>query len=357
MLYFNEFPKVLGSDYNSNGIVMTNIMARAEIIPSLLKNPLLFYSYDIKESDRPDTIAHKYYGDSNRYWMVLYANQIFDPQWEWPLTSNEFSNYIIKKYSNDAANAYNISANTSVVPSAWYSTGSEAPTWSTFLNNYGIWTGAANSVTTNTYQTNVSFPVNGNYQFNLSVDNYGILYLDGNSILSTANGDGFQTVNTTSVYVTAGPHTVTVTGTNYGGPAGIATQIINPNSTELWNTLSATANTYVTTGSNITDSQVLSYTQSTVYQYIKTITTTDSVSNETTSKTIVIDQNTFNNTLQGTTVNTFADGSSVTQVVTVTPVSIYDYELQQNEAKRNINLINRTYADQFERDFSTIMRK
>ena len=40
-------------------------------------------------------------------------------------------------------------------------------------------------------------------------------------------------------YVAAGNHTVTITGTNTGGPAAIAGQIIDPGSSEIWNTLSA----------------------------------------------------------------------------------------------------------------------
>ena len=102
MLYFNSFPKIITTDYNNNLMLMTNIMNRAEIIPSLLKNPLLFYSYDIKESDRPDIIADKYYNDSNRYWMVLLANNIIDPQGGWPLSGQQFDQYILSKYSADA---------------------------------------------------------------------------------------------------------------------------------------------------------------------------------------------------------------------------------------------------------------
>jgi len=71
MLYFNSFPLVVASDYKNNAILLTNLMARVDIIPSLLKNPLLFYSYDLKDSDRPDILAHKYYDDSDKYWMVL----------------------------------------------------------------------------------------------------------------------------------------------------------------------------------------------------------------------------------------------------------------------------------------------
>jgi hypothetical protein len=43
-------------------------------------------------------VAYKYYGDSYRYWVVLFANQITDPQWDWPLNSNDFDAYITNKY-------------------------------------------------------------------------------------------------------------------------------------------------------------------------------------------------------------------------------------------------------------------
>ncbi len=99
MLYFDSFPLVVASDYKNNAILLTNLMARVDIIPSLLKNPLLFYSYDLKESDRPDILAHKYYDDSNKYWMILYANEIIDPLYDWPLTSRQFDAYLKNKYS------------------------------------------------------------------------------------------------------------------------------------------------------------------------------------------------------------------------------------------------------------------
>ena len=38
------------------------------------------------------------YGDSYRYWIVLFANQILDPQWDWPLNDQQFNSYINDKY-------------------------------------------------------------------------------------------------------------------------------------------------------------------------------------------------------------------------------------------------------------------
>jgi hypothetical protein len=74
-------------------------MARCSIIPEILKNPLVYYSYDIQEGDTPEIIAYKYYGDSYSYWIILYANQILDPQWHWPLQSSILESYISDKYN------------------------------------------------------------------------------------------------------------------------------------------------------------------------------------------------------------------------------------------------------------------
>jgi hypothetical protein len=109
MLYFEKFPKIATTDYKNNAVLATNLMARTAIIPSLLTNPLLFYSYDIQEGDTPEIVASKYYGDVNRHWLVLYANQIIDPQWQWPLTSQQLKIYIQDKYAA-AANTANVSS-------------------------------------------------------------------------------------------------------------------------------------------------------------------------------------------------------------------------------------------------------
>ena len=98
MKYFNTLPKIATIDYSGNYIVLTNLMIRAEIIPGLLNNPSLFYSYDTKEGDTPEIIATKYYGDPYRYWIVLYGNpNIKDPQADWPLTNQQFTPYLKNK--------------------------------------------------------------------------------------------------------------------------------------------------------------------------------------------------------------------------------------------------------------------
>jgi hypothetical protein len=100
MQYFDTLPKVVHTDAVGTSKVVTNIMSRVSIIPQLLKNPLNYYEYDIQDGDTPEIIAHKYYGDSYRYWIVMLSNELMDPQWDWPMNNTVFAKYLENKYPN-----------------------------------------------------------------------------------------------------------------------------------------------------------------------------------------------------------------------------------------------------------------
>lgn len=210
-------PKIATIDYVGNKIVLTNLMVRTEIIPSLLNNPLLFYSYDIQDGDTPEIIADKYYGDSYRYWIVLFGNQIIDPQWNWPMNQNLFNDYILDKYKSSTANSLNISANT------------------------------------------------------------------------------------------------------------------------------------------VTSSQVLAYTQSNIQNYVETIITIDSSTNESTTSIYYIDPTAYALVQENTSTGAFSSGAQVTQTVSKYTETIYEYETRLNESNRNINLVNSSYVSQFESQFQSLL--
>jgi hypothetical protein len=198
MRYFQQLPKIVYTDPNT-GIksVTIDLLPRSSIIQTLLANPLLYYNYDVQEGDTPEIVADKYYGDSYRYWLILYANQMLDPQWSWPLSYAQFNVYMNDKYSN------------------------------------------------------------------------------------------------TDVYAT-------------------------------------------------------------VYEYQKIVTKYDANSQATTTDTFVIDENDYNLLFPyNTTVNTITGPVGIK--VTKNAQSIYDYELQVNENKRNIQIINKLYANQIESEFKSLM--
>lgn len=84
---------------NYNGVPVRNIFTKITFSDLVKKTGAVFYPYTITEGERPDTIAHQYYDDSRYSWLVYMSNAMFDPYYDWPLTTNEFENFINEKYS------------------------------------------------------------------------------------------------------------------------------------------------------------------------------------------------------------------------------------------------------------------
>jgi hypothetical protein len=104
--YFNYFPKTFyNTDQKKNSVdVVTNIIARFSFNSQLKQNSSAFYQYDIKDGDTPEIIAHKYYGNAERHWIVLLFNDIVDAQFDWPMQYDVFNNYVDEKYRPRIAN-------------------------------------------------------------------------------------------------------------------------------------------------------------------------------------------------------------------------------------------------------------
>ena len=78
--YFKEFPKTRYSlKKNNNFELLTNITLRYKLRNSIKKRTAVYYDYVVKDSDRPDIIAEKYYEDSRLDWVIFLVNDIIDP--------------------------------------------------------------------------------------------------------------------------------------------------------------------------------------------------------------------------------------------------------------------------------------
>jgi hypothetical protein len=103
--YFDIFPRVdysIGEDANVTENV-TNIFKRYAILREILSNATSYILYEVDDDDTPEILAEKLYSDAGAGWMILYANKIMDPQFDWPLSENNFRKYIIEKYGSVAA--------------------------------------------------------------------------------------------------------------------------------------------------------------------------------------------------------------------------------------------------------------
>ncbi len=102
ILYFENFQKILYNFGNNQKIqiLLTNIVHRARIRKVLQNISPLYYTYTITDSDTPEIIAHKYYGNSNYYWIIFFSNDIINPYYDLPLTYENFQATMISLYGS-----------------------------------------------------------------------------------------------------------------------------------------------------------------------------------------------------------------------------------------------------------------
>ena len=102
--YFQDFPDI-SYDLDKTGYnnkTVTDLTVRYRLRDIIKPKTAVFYTYDIEEGERPDSVAHKWYGDSRLEWIIMITNNIVDPIYDWPLHYFEFKNFIESKYGSIA---------------------------------------------------------------------------------------------------------------------------------------------------------------------------------------------------------------------------------------------------------------
>ena len=81
--------------------LVKNFFKRAKLRDDIFENVAFFEKFIIKGDDRPDNVAFQIYGDPTLDWVVLMSNNIINVQSEWPLSNENFYEYLIDKYENE----------------------------------------------------------------------------------------------------------------------------------------------------------------------------------------------------------------------------------------------------------------
>lgn len=84
----------------------TDLFVKFKIRESILNNAALFYPYNWRDTDRPDTLAHLYYGSSSFFWVVFYSVGAFDLNYDFPMPNGQFQQFLLAKYEEDTETAY-----------------------------------------------------------------------------------------------------------------------------------------------------------------------------------------------------------------------------------------------------------
>lgn len=103
--YFSYLPNI---DYpvrmNRAGLVDTlkvkDFFHLMKIREDLFDDETLYEPYYIENGERPDQVSYGFYGDAQYYWVILQTNDIVDVYQDWPLSSWELDEYVLKKYGS-----------------------------------------------------------------------------------------------------------------------------------------------------------------------------------------------------------------------------------------------------------------
>ena len=101
MAYFSRFPlMVYDVKNNDNYKLLPDILRRVKIRQKINSSTMLFDKYDVKEGERPEDIAFKYFGDPELHWVVMLVNDITDRYHQWPMTYAQFLQFVNDKYAD-----------------------------------------------------------------------------------------------------------------------------------------------------------------------------------------------------------------------------------------------------------------
>ena len=108
MAYFTYFPTigydVRGIKNDSSVQRITDILKRVRKKLEII-NLAFFEEYFVQDGDTPESLAHQVYDDSQLHWIILYANYMTNPYYDWPLTYFDLQKFVNKKYGVANINA------------------------------------------------------------------------------------------------------------------------------------------------------------------------------------------------------------------------------------------------------------
>ena len=111
-MYFSRFPLRV-YDMKGDGVfkLLPDILRRVKLRSGIKAGAFIFTEYDVRDGEKPEDVAVKWFGDPEYHWVILMTNNITDRFYEWPMTQPQFQNFIEDKYgiaSIDSIHHYEI---------------------------------------------------------------------------------------------------------------------------------------------------------------------------------------------------------------------------------------------------------
>jgi len=90
--------------------LLPDILRRVKLRAITKSGGMLFEKYDVKEGEKPEDIAFKWFGDAELHWVILMTNNVTDRYYDWPLNQVQFAEFLTDKYGDnvDAVHHYEV---------------------------------------------------------------------------------------------------------------------------------------------------------------------------------------------------------------------------------------------------------
>ena len=94
---------------DGNFKLLPDIIRRVKQRNAIKSGQFIFDTYDVKNGEKPEDIAYKWFGDAQLHWVILMTNDVTDRYYQWPMNDAQFEEFIADKYSNpDAVHHYEV---------------------------------------------------------------------------------------------------------------------------------------------------------------------------------------------------------------------------------------------------------
>jgi len=362
--YFAKFPQIqydiLKGKY-SNFETVTNIFFRLGIIRDILSNTTSYYVLELEDGETPEILAEKVYEDSGAGWIILYANQIIDPQYEWPLEHRAFDKYIVEKYRNSATEAK--------IESVTINSGGTG-----YSNGYIRFVDNTSGVKQATSAANASISVDSNgtiqYANVISKGNYYRLSSNISAQVNTLGGTGANLTVKLSItdddvvaYTKTRNHHYNKVITRTDATSGVAheTRFVIDKFRYTLNQINAPYDYYepysitlgVTTDSDeyTADNDELTADIALAEDYITGGGGASEAGADANAASYLY-AGAIARTQQREVINIY--GKTIIQTSRGEPVTFYDYEQELNDSRRTVKVIKKEYYSQIMREFDTL---
>ena len=282
-----------------------------------LNSKQAYYDYTVKEGTRPDNLSYDYYSNSDYIWLINLANQFVDPYYDFPISEDNLKVLITKKYGS-VANAQNtikffrtnwLADESRITPTAYSAFGvGQQKYWAPEINQ--------NNSIIAYVRKKEDWIVTTNKIQNLSYD-YSVVDNEFVNVLTEDNYE-IMTENDFNIVVDYIPETVT-------DKKFVAGELVSQG--------------------GVTFATVVTVSETTlVIQHISGTAVTGKITGLTSGASGVV-----------TSLVTVSTNIPSNELVYWESVSIYDYEIEQNNKKRNIKLIDNRFADAATKELKNLL--